>query len=207
MSSGNACYSGHLFGDAFPNSEVFVINSQKQAQMLRTFQTTGDSNSGPIHFLPGNNNRDMGSFTGVCISQINIVEDIVMVDGSRDVMVMHKRPVLRWLAAGTGLVMVLPCLGITVFYVVLPAVLILGAVIAGWRPLLGKWLIGIGASLLSVLVFPWCVAILFHPGGRVDFMVAACLASAILLPLCDLALLLDVFKGRGGKRLSNLSGV
>ena len=47
---GDACYTGHLFGGAFPNSEVFVVNSQKQAQMLITFQTTGDPNSGPIHF-------------------------------------------------------------------------------------------------------------------------------------------------------------
>ena len=130
-----------------------------------------------------------------------------MIDSSRDMTVMHKRPVLRSLAASAGLVMVAPCLGITVFYLVLPGMLIVGAAIAGWRPQIGKSLIWIGASLLSVLVFPWCIAILFHPGGGVDLMVFACLASAVLLPLCDLALFFDAFKGRDGKRLVNPSSL
>jgi hypothetical protein len=61
-----ACYSGHLYGDAFPNAEVFVVNSKDQATMLHTFTTTGGRNTGPIHLLPGNNNRDMGSFSNKC---------------------------------------------------------------------------------------------------------------------------------------------
>jgi len=63
---GQACYSGHLYGDAFPNAEVFVVNSHDQAVMLQTFTTTGGQNTGPIHFLPFNNNRDMGSFSNKC---------------------------------------------------------------------------------------------------------------------------------------------
>lgn len=67
-SSGQACYSGHLFGDAFPDSEVFVINSQKQPTMLQTFATTADRNLG-VFLLIGDNNRGMGSFSGVCAAR------------------------------------------------------------------------------------------------------------------------------------------
>jgi hypothetical protein len=106
----------------------------------------------------------------------------------------RMNPALRWLAASAGLVMVLPCLGITVLYLILPAMLTGGAVIVSGWPRFGRWLMWVGAFLLSILVFPWCIATLLHPGGRVDLMVSACLASAILLPLCGLALLVDVFK-------------
>jgi len=58
----NACYSGLLYGDAFPNVEVFVVNSKDQATMLDTFTTSGGRNSGPLVYLPGNNNRPMGAF-------------------------------------------------------------------------------------------------------------------------------------------------
>ena len=61
-----ACYTGHLFGDAFPNAEVFVVNSRNTAKMLLTFTTKGTRNVGPVELLPGNNNRDMGSFSNVC---------------------------------------------------------------------------------------------------------------------------------------------
>jgi hypothetical protein len=124
---------------------------------------------------------------------------LIMNDGS-EIKVKSRRLKLRWLAASAGVVMVPGCFSITVFYLVLPAILIVGAVIAGRWPRLGRWLIWIGASLLSVLVLPWCVAIFLHPGGRVDFMISACIASAILLPLCNVALIVDVVKGRNTKR-------
>jgi hypothetical protein len=69
-----------------------------------------------------------------------------------------------------------------------------GAVIVGGRPRIGRWLMWVGAFLLSVLVFPWCVAILRHPASPVDFMISSCIASAIFLPLCDVMLLIDGFK-------------
>ena len=69
VKSGQACYSGHLYGDAFPNAEAFVVNSHDQAAMLLTFATTGGRNTGPLHFLPGNNNRDMGSFSSKCLPE------------------------------------------------------------------------------------------------------------------------------------------
>ena len=64
--SGQVCYSGHLYGDAFPNTEVFVINSKGQRTTILNFATTFDRNLGP-DLLLGNNNRDMGSFSNVCV--------------------------------------------------------------------------------------------------------------------------------------------
>lgn len=68
-SQGLECYNGHLYGDAFPNSEVFIINSKQVATMLVTYATDADRNLGPAQRLPGdNNNRDMGSFVK-CVSK------------------------------------------------------------------------------------------------------------------------------------------
>jgi hypothetical protein len=69
VSPGQACFTGHLYGDAFPNAEVFVVNSKDQATMLHTFQTTGGQVTGPLHFLPFNNDRDMGSFSSKCVPE------------------------------------------------------------------------------------------------------------------------------------------
>jgi len=66
--SGQVCLSGHLYGDAFPNAEVFVVNSQEQATMLLTFTTPYDRNKGPW-LLFGNNTRDMGSFPSTCVAK------------------------------------------------------------------------------------------------------------------------------------------
>jgi RHS repeat-associated protein len=51
-------YDGHLYGDAFPNAEMFVVNPSDKATMLHTFTT-----SGSILDLFGNNNRSMGDFS------------------------------------------------------------------------------------------------------------------------------------------------
>ena len=60
---GQACYSGYLYGDAFPNVEVFVVNHENDATMLDTFATQGGRQTGPYVYLPGNNDRPMGSFS------------------------------------------------------------------------------------------------------------------------------------------------
>ena len=117
-----------------------------------------------------------------------------MVDGPENLTDRRRRLNIRWLAVGAGLALVLPCFGITVFYLVMPVMLIVGAAIAGGWPRIGRWLMWTGASLLSALVFPWCVAILRHPAGPLDFMISSCIASAIFLPLCDAMLLIDGFK-------------
>jgi len=66
--SGQICYTGHLSGSAFPYSEVFVINTQLQVQVLKTFSTTYSRNIGPW-LLTYKYNADMGSFSNVCMSQ------------------------------------------------------------------------------------------------------------------------------------------
>lgn len=119
-----------------------------------------------------------------------------MIHGPKDLTDRRRSLKTRWLAACAGLALTLPCLGITLFYLVMPVMLIVGAAIARWRPRIGRWLMWIGAFLLSVLVFPWCVAILLHPASPVDLMISSCIASAIFLPLCDVMLLIDGFKRR-----------
>ncbi len=60
---GQACYGGNLYGDAFPDVEVFIVNRENQATMLDTFATSGGRQTGPFLYLPGNNNRPMGYFS------------------------------------------------------------------------------------------------------------------------------------------------
>jgi uncharacterized protein YjdB len=66
--AGQICYLGHLYGDQFPDSEVFVINSQNQSTMLLTFATSYGPNIGPFQLI-GNGSADMGSFTQVCVGR------------------------------------------------------------------------------------------------------------------------------------------
>jgi hypothetical protein len=66
VSCNEVCYSGLLFGDAFPNSEAFVINSQKQPTTLVTFATTFDRNAGPFRLF-GSNTRPLEAlFRDLC---------------------------------------------------------------------------------------------------------------------------------------------
>jgi hypothetical protein len=119
-----------------------------------------------------------------------------MIDGSKHSTDGSTSLKTRWIAICAGLTLVPGCFGITLFYLILPVLLVAGAIIAGRRPSTGRWLMWIGAFLLSVLVFPWCVVALIHPPSRVVFMIFACIASAIFLPLCDVMLIIDAFKAR-----------
>ena len=56
-------FIGNLFGDAFPNAEVFIVDQHGRATMLLTFATQGGPITGPPEYLPGNFNRPMGSFS------------------------------------------------------------------------------------------------------------------------------------------------
>ena len=58
---GGNCFDGNLYGDGFPNAEVFAINSYQQATMLATFATDLGPNWGPWTLI-GNHNRPMASF-------------------------------------------------------------------------------------------------------------------------------------------------
>jgi hypothetical protein len=66
---GQVCYYGNLYGDQFPDAEVFVVNSQNQATTLLTFTTPGGPNSGPIKYLPGDGIDNMGTFSRVCAAK------------------------------------------------------------------------------------------------------------------------------------------
>jgi hypothetical protein len=66
---GQVCYSGSLYGDQFPDAEVFVVNSQMQPAMLHTFTTPGGPNTGPIKYLPGDGINNMGLFSDVCVAK------------------------------------------------------------------------------------------------------------------------------------------
>jgi len=60
------CYSGQVSGDAFPNTEIFVINSKGQATTLFTFATTYNREVGPWTLLSPTI-LPMGSFSNVCV--------------------------------------------------------------------------------------------------------------------------------------------
>ena len=107
---------------------------------------------------------------------------------------------LRVLAACTGVAAALSCFWITVWYLPLPMLLMMGAVFAGAGPRLGMW---IGAFLSSLCLFPYYLLILVHPAVPVDrhdingiLLVCVSVASVILVSICDLLLVLDGFKRR-----------
>jgi RHS repeat-associated protein len=56
-------YDGKLYGDAFPDAEVFIVDPGDHATMLETFTTSGGQTTGPAVDLPGDNSRPMGSFS------------------------------------------------------------------------------------------------------------------------------------------------
>jgi hypothetical protein len=64
--AGQVCYLGHLYGDQFPDAEVFVVNSQNQSTMLLTYATTSSPTLGPFGLI-GDPELDMGSFVNVCL--------------------------------------------------------------------------------------------------------------------------------------------
>lgn len=105
---------------------------------------------------------------------------------------------VRWLSGITGCITALACLWIGVLFMPIPALLILGAIMAGsWRDA-GRWLMWGGALLLSAFVMPFCVAILRFPAVPVNrsdwggiLLISLVIASVILIPLCDVTLLIE----------------
>jgi len=66
--NGQVCYSGKVYGDAFPNAESFLLNSQSQAVVLDDFSTSLDRNWGPLVLLNPINIIPMGSFSNICVA-------------------------------------------------------------------------------------------------------------------------------------------
>jgi hypothetical protein len=107
---------------------------------------------------------------------------------------------LRWTAALIGLV-TFSSLAITLLYLPLPVLLIVAASVAGRRPRTTKWLMYIGASVLSVCISPVYAVLLFEPREHLPDAVAVLInlgwkASLILLPLFDVMLVLDWIRAR-----------
>ena len=89
-------------------------------------------------------------------------------------------------------------------YLPFPVMLIVGAAILGKWPRTGRWLMWIGAAVLSVCLLPTYVLLL----RKIHFAYADLLVllidigwigTLILLPLCDVMLVIDAFNGRSAK--------
>ena len=66
FTTGQVCYLETLSGDAFPNTEVFVANSEGQATTLLNFATTCGQNAGPWTLLSPTV-VPMGTFFNICV--------------------------------------------------------------------------------------------------------------------------------------------
>ncbi len=92
----------------------------------------------------------------------------------------------------------------TSLYLPFSLMLIVGAAILGRWPRTGRWLMWIGASVLSVCLLPAYVLLL--PEMHFTYVELLILlidigwiGTLILLPLCDVMLVIDAFKRRQAK--------
>ena len=125
-----------------------------------------------------------------------------MIDCSRDLISKNRNLLLRWLAACTGLV-AFSGAALTSLYLPFPVVLIVGAAILSKWPRTGRWLMWIGASVLSVCLLPAYVLLLREMHfAYADLLILLIdigwIGTLILLPLCDVMLVIDAFKRRNG---------
>jgi hypothetical protein len=60
-SGSNICFYGPVYGDAFPNVELFAVDGKNKATRLLNWATQGDRETGPLFYLPGDNSRPMGT--------------------------------------------------------------------------------------------------------------------------------------------------
>ncbi len=126
-----------------------------------------------------------------------------MIDWSGDLTAKSRSLLLRWLAACTGLVAVSGG-AMTSLYLPFPVMLIMGAAILGKWPRTGRWLIWIGASVLSVCLLPAYAFLLWEMHfAYADLLILLIdigwIGMLILLPLCDVILVIDAFKRRSAK--------
>ena len=103
---------------------------------------------------------------------------------------------LRGIALVTGgITAIAGCLGFGVYFIVLPSILVLGALLQPHSPTLGRWLMGFGAGLLTLSVLPYGFGTLFSYRlvGRIDVLALAT-ASVALVLICDTTLVIDLAK-------------
>jgi hypothetical protein len=121
---------------------------------------------------------------------------------------------LRWVAAGTGLV-TFSSMAITTLYLPMPVMMIAGAAITGRWPRLGRLLMWISALALSGCVLPVYLvflyellreknfALLYPPDSTGMLISLGWLGTLILLPLCDVLLVLNLPKAKVFKIAEN----
>jgi hypothetical protein len=124
-----------------------------------------------------------------------------MIDG--DLIAKSRNLLLRWLAACTGLVAVSGG-AINSLYLPFAIILIVGAAILGKRPRAGRRLMWVGAFVLSVCLLPPYVLLLremhfAYVDSSILLIDIGWVGTLILLPLCDVMLLIDAFKRRQAK--------
>lgn len=111
---------------------------------------------------------------------------------------------IRWLALAAGCSSgVAGCLIMGYYFAIYPVPLILGAAAQPRYPLCGRWIIRIGALILSIPVLPYGGGLMLlsvkHLYGAHDFNFLSVLTlwavSFSLLTWCDVALVIDAFKG------------
>jgi hypothetical protein len=61
MPDGNN-YKGKVYGDDFPNCEIFVVDDDKREALLFDFITKGGRNTGPARLLGSNRSQYLGTF-------------------------------------------------------------------------------------------------------------------------------------------------
>ena len=105
---------------------------------------------------------------------------------------------VRWLVGATGcLTAITGSVVLGSGFVVVPGFLIVGSLLAGRFPRIGRDLIWFGVLVLSLITLPVGILILLkhHFGDGTDpRLVAGAWSSIVLVVLCDTALVMEVFK-------------
>jgi hypothetical protein len=101
----------------------------------------------------------------------------------------------RWLAIGTGgLFGIVGCLHYGAFFLFVPSILLLGAIVEPWLPRLGKVLLAVGAAVLTFYsLFLGLPAVLLirglgHHSLEDSVFLVLSLLSVVLVILCDVML-------------------
>jgi hypothetical protein len=92
----------------------------------------------------------------------------------------------------------------TSLYLPFPMILLVGAAIVGKWPRTGRWLMWVGASVLTVCLLPAYVLLLreihfSYVDSSILLIDIGWVGTLILLPLCDVMLVIDAFKRRQAK--------
>jgi hypothetical protein len=113
----------------------------------------------------------------------------------------------RWLAVVTGCFTAVAGTFVGGLFFLIPSFLILGAVVQPRSPRSGRWLMWLGAFLLSLMTLPLASVLLSEsiPTLRVHYdygeltLVSLCAMSVFLVIWCDVELVVDAIRMRRGR--------